>query len=132
MARDFVKARRVGDSMVVTLTASILAALSLEEGDRLLLETDGKGRLVMSKEEGMPEVTTKELELEIEILQKRKFAKEKERARAVTHHNRGGHPDFDDDGVMELVMADLNLEIAELDAELAEKRLELFRLGRVG
>ena len=49
MAQDEVKARRVGDSVVVTIPKPILVAADTREGDMLRLEVLADGNVIVKK-----------------------------------------------------------------------------------
>src|SRR5947209_12563145 len=69
--RDFVKVREVAGSIVVTLPQLILEPIGLRVGDRVLLEAAPPRRIMITKE-GEAMQSTARLELEIDLLEKRK------------------------------------------------------------
>lgn len=131
MIRDQVKARRVGDSLVLTLTKPVVKETGIAEGDSLMLETVSQGRIIISKE--VETVTTaRKVELELEILRKRQSALREEIKLAVVEYNKNMptvHPGIDDQDLMELSMQEFHWDQANLDVAISEKRLELFELG---
>ena len=66
-----VKARRVGDSVVITLAKAILEETGITDGDSLLLEALAEGRILIAKEEKVMSIP-KKLGLELEVLKGRK------------------------------------------------------------
>jgi antitoxin component of MazEF toxin-antitoxin module len=73
VARDILKVRKVGGTLVVTLTQGVLEQVRLDEGGRVLIEALPPRRILISKE--VPNMTsTHRIELEIQILEaKSKF-----------------------------------------------------------
>ena len=128
--RAIVKIRRVSQSLVVTLTQSLVGEVGLQEGDRVLIEAAPPRRIIISKEEkSVP--NTRRVELELEVLEGRKAALEADVSFKVKQHNLSMpvQEDVVDDGdIMELTFARLNYELAKLNAEIAKKRLGLFEL----
>lgn len=51
MIRDIVKVRKVGGTIVVTLTQALLGSLDIEQGDRLMLEVVSSTELKVTKED---------------------------------------------------------------------------------
>jgi len=128
--RDIVKVRKVGDTLVVTLTQAILQSVELEEGDRLLLEASPPRRVTIIKEvETMPTVRRAELELEVLTCKRDALAAQ---AHFVADQNNLSMPveaGMDDQYVVQLTMAQLSRDIANNAVDIAEKNLELFDLG---
>ncbi len=127
--REIIKVRRVGGTLVVTLTQGILEQVSMSEGDRVLIEALPPKRILVSKEE--PKMTnTKRLELEIESLEAQRKVVESDIEYKVRQHNTGMacEPGIDDDSIMSLAMGQLALDRDKLSAEIAKRRLELFDL----
>ena len=56
--RAIVKVRRSSCSVVVTLTAQVLAASGLKEGDRVIITVEEPGKLTLNKEESNGTVHT--------------------------------------------------------------------------
>ena len=114
--------------MVVTLSHPILADSDLGEGDQLLLETDGKSRVIITKEAAMEQISTKRLELEIEILERKRDVTSARVEERIKEWSGNYTPQGFDDSLMGWEMAKRKLEIAEFDAGIAEKRLQIFDL----
>ena len=133
MVKDNVRARKVGESLVVTLTKPVLDKTGIAAGDQLLLETITNGRVIVRKEPpSMP--ATQSVELELEVLKKRQAALQAEVEYVVAQHNNSmpsHHPWVDDENIMEGQMKYMRWEIAKLDTAIAEKRLELYEIGGV-
>ena len=131
MVRDSVRARKVGGSLVVTLTKPVLDEIGVKEGDALLLDTIGNGRLIIGKEAPMTIVVEK-VARELDILIKKRAALEAETDYIVFQHNNSmptAHPGVEDDQIMEGTMKAHRWENAKLDTAVAEKRLELLEVG---
>jgi antitoxin component of MazEF toxin-antitoxin module len=122
-----VKVRRVGQTLVVTLTQEVLRQVPLVEGDRVLIEPLPPRRIILSKEEKtMP--TTKRLELELGVLKSKLKSKESSLTFLETQHNLD-MPVEDaatDDKVFELTMRQLVRDRDQVAMEIAEKELSLF------
>ncbi len=73
--REIVKVREVAGSVVITLPQSVLSPIALAPGDRVLVEAAPPRRLVITKE-GQTMHSTVRLELEIDLLQKKRAALE--------------------------------------------------------
>jgi antitoxin component of MazEF toxin-antitoxin module len=127
--RDIVRVRKVGDSLVVTLTQAVLSAVEISEGDRLMLEPSPPHRIILSKER-KASTSTKRLDLEIDILQKKHAALESEMEYAMAQYKHDMPVDHyvSDSSGMEVTMRQLQYKRDQVDADLAEKRLELFDL----
>ena len=129
MARDVVKVRKVGETIVVTLTQAILGAVDIEEGDRLIIEAVPPRRVIITKEvETMP--STHRLELEVEALEAHKYALEQQAHFVALQNNYSMpvEPGMEDRDVVALTMAQLSRDIARTGSELAQKRLDIFDL----
>ncbi len=129
MARDILKVRKVGGTLVVTLTQSILEQISLAEGDRVLIEALPPKRILISKEEPvMP--NARRTELEIAALEARKQALDSDLTYKAYQHNHSMpcEEDMRDQDVAMLTMYNLEHQRDSLAAEIAQKRLELFEL----
>ena len=129
MARDIVTVRKVGGTLVVTLTQGVLAKVEIKAGDKVLIEAAPPKRIIISKEEDqMP--TTKRTELELDLLEKQKAALHSEMQFAITQHNLGMpvEPGMEDDSILKLRVGQLEHESNKVDLEIARKRLELFDL----
>lgn len=127
--REIIKVRKVGGTLVVTLTQGVLEEVSLSEGDRVLIEALPSKRILISKEE-VKMSNTRRLELEIEVLETQKTVVESDMRYKVCQHNSGMpcEPGMEDDNIMALAMHELTLDRDKLAADIAKKRLELFEL----
>jgi antitoxin component of MazEF toxin-antitoxin module len=127
MARDILKVRKVGGTLVVTLTQGVLEQVPLDEGDRVLIEALPPRRILISKE--APNMangqSTRRLELEIEILEAKRDSFDSQVSAAVAEYNIGGTIDSD---VLDSHVKSLNAERDKVAVELAEKKLEIFDL----
>ncbi|MCB9385871.1 MAG: AbrB/MazE/SpoVT family DNA-binding domain-containing protein [Bryobacterales bacterium] len=129
MAREIVKARRVGQSLVITLPLPILEVIAIQEGDRVMVETDGTKRLIVRKEEERMKNTSRRLELEIDLLEARKKALDADADFKMEQWNRSTPVQADapqDDDSMALTMRELNLRTAKLARAIAKRRLALY------
>lgn len=125
-----VKARRVGGSVVVTLTKAILEETEISDGDSLLLETLAEGRILIAKEEKLVSIPRK-LELQLEVLKGRKNTIEAEMELAVHEHNSSmptAHPGIEDNAIMEGSVREWTWELRKVELEIAQKQLQLFEL----
>jgi antitoxin component of MazEF toxin-antitoxin module len=125
-----VKARRVGDSVVITLTKPILEKTEISDGDSLLLEALAEGRILIAKEEKTVSIP-KKLELELEVLKGRKDAIQAEMELAVHEHNNSmptAHPGIEDDIIMEGSVREWTWQLRNVELEIAQKKLQLFEL----
>ena len=119
---DQVKARRVGDSVVITLTKSILEETGISDGDTILLEALAKGRILIAKEEKAVSIP-KKLELELEVLKVCKDTIQAEMELAVHEHNTSmptAHPGIEDDGIMEGSVREWTWELRKVELEIAQ------------
>ena len=129
--RDRVKVRKVGGSLIITLTKSVAEEMDVSEGDSLMMETLNNQRIMLIKEaDDMP--ATQTVELELEVLERRKAAIEAETALAIHEYSNSMptvHPYIGDETIMESTMRQWRWEIAKLDTSIAKKRLQLFEIG---
>lgn len=127
--RDFLKLREVAGSVVVTLPRPILDPIGLQPGDRVLVEAAPPRRIVITKESATMQ-STERLELEIEVLQKRRQAVESDLAYKKSQHERSMPCDegMSDPDVAFLIMSGLARDRDRLDSEIARKRLEMHDL----
>jgi antitoxin component of MazEF toxin-antitoxin module len=130
--RDIVKVRKVGETLVVTLTQTILAEVQLTEGDRVLLEPVAPRRIILTKEEKAVS-NTHRTQLEIDVLEQRQRALDSEIEFVIAQNNlnmpiEGGMGESD---VVELRLKQLTWEREKIAVQLSEKRLELFDLQGV-
>jgi hypothetical protein len=129
MARDIVKLRKVAGSMVVSIPQSVLSEMRISEGDRFLIESVSATRLLITKEmKDMPNV--QKAELELVVLQAKKAAHESTGESLCWQHNNSMEldPRLADEHIFELEMLERRRQAAELDVEIARKRLEIFEL----
>lgn len=129
MARDIIKVRKVGDTLVVTLTQATLSQVPFKEGDRILIEAVPPKRIVISREEE-PTGNTRRVELELKVLESKKAAFESEMnfVIAQNNHNMPVEPGMGEDDLVDLRLKQLVYERDKVDVEIAQKRLELFDL----
>jgi len=125
--REIVKVRTVAGSVVVSLPQSILAPVGIKAGDRVVVEASPPRRLIISKE-GKTMTTTQRLELEIDLLEKRKKALSSNLQYKERQYNSSMPCDegMSDDSVAILIMSELVRDRDKLDVEIAEKKLELY------
>lgn len=127
--RDIVKVRKVGETLVVTLTQAILSEVDLQEGDRVVIEPVPPKRIIITKEEKTM-VNTQRATLEIDVLEQKKRAMESEMEFVIAQNNLNipMEPGMGESDLVELRLKQLQWERDKVDAQLAEKRLELFEL----
>jgi antitoxin component of MazEF toxin-antitoxin module len=128
VAREILKVRKVGGTLVVTLTQAVLEQISLGEGDRVLIEALPPRRILISKEQTIVPATYR-VELELGVLEAKKKAADSEITLQKARDQTIG-------GMLEAsnvlhppVLFELEHKRDLLDAEIAQKRLELFELG---
>jgi len=129
LARDVVKVRKVGETLVVTLTQTILGAVDIGEGDRCILEAVPPRRVIVTKEvELMP--STQRLELELMALEARQHALEQQAVFVGKQHNYSMPVEegMNEPSIVDLTITQLNRDIAQTASEIAYKRVELFDL----
>lgn len=134
MNQETVKARKVGDSIVMTLPKSILKATDFSDGDSLIVRTEGAGFLsVRKKEDKMSQL--KEAKMELKILRMRLKTLDVERDLA-RHEYRNGtptrHPGIEWPELMEGTMKEWHLNECEIKLEIAQKELAIYRMGGLG
>lgn len=124
-----VEVRRVGGTLVVTLTQSVLEDVQLAEGDRVLIEALPPKRILISREEKMM-TNTRRLELEIAALEAKQKAIESDIEYKHYQRQQGMPCDvgMDDDSIAGLALHQLRHERDQIAANVAQKRLELFEL----
>ncbi len=124
VARDILKVRKVGGTLVVTLTQAVLEQIPLEEGDRVLIEALPPRRILISREEiSMP--STRRIELELQVLKARSASFDSQIAAAVAEYNTHSAIDGDE---LECFVRNMRGEQGKVDVTIAEKELELFEL----
>ena len=127
MVRDMAKLRNVGGTLVVTLTQAILNSVDMGDGDRLLLEAIPPHRVMITKEvETMP--SSRRVELELEVLKRRRYALDKQAEFVVDQNNLNMpcEPGMDEPSIVQLTLSQFNRDRANLDVEIAQKELEQF------
>src|SRR5580704_14888281 len=127
--RETVKVRSVAGSLVVSLPQSILEPVGFKEGDRVVVEAAPPRRLVITKE-GKTMTSTQHLEMEIDLLEKKKTAAESDLRYKERQYN-GNMPceaGMTDNDVAFLILMSIVRDRDRLDVEIAEKRLELYNL----
>jgi antitoxin component of MazEF toxin-antitoxin module len=127
--RDIVKVRKVGETLVVTLTQSILSEVDLVEGDRVVIEPVPPKRIIITKEEKTV-VNTQRACLEIDVLEQKKRAMESEIEFVIAQNNLNipVEPAMDQSDIVELRLKQLVWDRDKIDVQLAEKKLEMFDL----
>jgi hypothetical protein len=128
--RDIVKVRKVGQTLVVTLTQGLLSEVPLQEGEKVLLEALPPNRITISREVASP-ANTRRIELELEVLENEKAALDSDIDFKIAQNNLNMpcEPGMDDGSIVELTLKQLTHRRDQLDVEIAKKRLELFDLG---
>jgi antitoxin component of MazEF toxin-antitoxin module len=127
--RETVKVRSVAGSLVVSLPQSVLEPVGLKEGDRVIVEAAPPRRLVITKE-GKTMTSTQHLEMEIDLLEKKKKATESDLRYKARQYN-GNMPceeGMSDNDVAFLILMSIERDRDLLDVEIAEKRLELYTI----
>jgi antitoxin component of MazEF toxin-antitoxin module len=125
--RETVKVRSVAGSLVVSLPQSILEPVGFKEGDRVIVEAAPPRRLVITKE-GKTMTSTQQLEMEIDLLEKKKTATESDLRYKSRQYNDSMpcEPGMEDNDVAFLMLMSIERDRDRLDVEIAEKRLELY------
>jgi antitoxin component of MazEF toxin-antitoxin module len=125
--REIVKIRSVAGSLVVSLPQSVLEPVGLRDGDRVVVEAAPPRRLVITKE-GATLTSIEHLELEIDLLEKKKSAIESDLSykRRQYDHNTPCEKGMDDSDIAILMMMELGRDRDRLDVEIAQKRLDLY------
>jgi antitoxin component of MazEF toxin-antitoxin module len=129
VAREILKVRKVGGTLVVTLTQAVVEQISLGEGDRVLIEALPPKRILISKEEPvMPSI--RRVELELGVLQARYDALDSESDYVITQNNLSMpcEPGMSDPDIVMLRLKQLTTERDKIAIDIAQKRLELFEL----
>ena len=131
MIQTTVKARRVGDSTVMTLPRTVLEATGINDGDSLLLQAGESGFLSVRKESDKV-AKSEEATMELAVLQRKLGVLEAETELAMTEHNNSMptlHPGIDDPTMMEGYTKELQFKRSKVQLEIAEKELEIYRMG---
>ncbi len=125
--RETVKVRAVAGSLVVSLPQSVLEPVGLKEGDRVIVEAAPPRRLVITKE-GNTMTSTQHLEMEIDLLEKKKTAVESDLRYKERQYN-GNMPcelEMEDNDAAVLTLMSIVRDRDRLDVEITEKRMELY------
>ena len=124
---DFSRYRIVAGSLVVSLPQSVLEPIGLKEGDRVILEPVPPRRLIITKE-GESMASTQHLEMEIDLLNKKKTAIESDLRYKERQYSSNMPCDsgMSDKEVATLIMFGLARDHDQLDVELAERRIQLY------
>ena len=127
--REIVKVRKVAGSVVVSLPASVLEPVGIKAGDRVVVEAAPPQRLILTKE-GRTMTSTERLEMEIDLLEKRKQAIESDLAYKGYQHNSSMpcEKGMDDSSVAGLILYELSRDSDQLAVDIAEKKLALYDL----
>ena len=121
MAQVTVKARKVGDSVVMTLPTRILKATGFREGDSMVLETSGQGFLSVRKENDQVS-RLQDLRLQLEV------ARAEYELKDIEGQYVGRMGDFD-----EATLYRLGVERSQANLSVKKLELEVFRIsGEVG
>ena len=131
MVQVTVKARKVGDSVVMTLPTRILTATGFKEGDSLLLETNRAGFLSVQKEYDKVS-NLKEAKMELEILRRKLEVVNAEADLAVSEYNNSMptvHPGVTDSDIMEGFMKEMNFKRSKVQLKIAKKELAIYQVG---
>jgi antitoxin component of MazEF toxin-antitoxin module len=127
--REIVKLRTVAGSVVVSLPQSVLEPIGLKAGDRVVVEAAPPRRLIVTRE-GSTMTSTARLELEIDLLEKKKAAIDSDLKYKQEQYNKNMPCDegMNDNDVAVLVFHELIRDQDRLDVEIAEKRIALYDL----
>lgn len=131
MIRSTVKVRRVGDTLVVTLTKAVVEETGMTVGDSLILETLNNSRILVRKE-SVVSTPLLRLELELKVLQKHlgELLAESRLAEYEANNNMPTkHPGIEDPAIMPLFEREMHWDLAKCEREIAEKELEIFEAG---
>ena len=115
--------------MVVSLPQSVLEPVGLKAGDRVIVEAAPPRRLIITKE-GATMTSTARIELEIELLERKKAAIDSGLSYKQEQYNKNMPCDegMGDNDVAVLVFHELIRDRDRLDVEIAEKRITLYDL----
>lgn len=119
----------VAGSVVVSLPASVLDPVGIKPGDRVIVEAAPPRRLIITKE-GKTMTSTQRLDLELELLEKRKRAIDSDIRYKAKQHNDSMPTDegMDDPSVAMLILTGLERDSDRLAVEIAEKKLVQYDL----
>ena len=129
LMRDILKVREVAGSVVVTLPKPILDPIGLRPGDRVLVEAAPPRRIVITKE-GATMQSTARLELEIDLLEKRRQALESDLAYKKRQYDDSMpcEEGMSDPDVAVLMLFSVARDGDRIDSEIAQKKLEMYDL----
>jgi antitoxin component of MazEF toxin-antitoxin module len=127
--REIVKVRMVAGSLVVSLPQTVLEPVGITAGDRVIVEAAPPRRLIITKE-GSTMTSTAHLELQIDLLEKKKQAIESDLQYKAHQWNKGMPTEagMDDQDVAFAIMYELERNRDRLGAEIAERKMELYDL----
>ncbi len=125
--REIVKVRTVAGSIVVSLPQSVLDPVGIKAGDRVIVEAAPPRRLIITKE-GKTMTSAERLELEIDLLKKKKNALQSDIEYKESQYNKSMpcEEGMQDNDVAILMMSQLVRDRDRLDVEIAEKKLRLY------
>ena len=126
-----VKARKVGDSVVMTLPKTVLESAGFIEGDSLLLETKAPGFLSVRKENDKM-ATLKEAEMELAVLRRKLEVVNSEIKLAGTEYKHSmptRHPGIDDPTMMEAYTNEFSFRQSKIQLKIARKELAIYRMS---
>jgi antitoxin component of MazEF toxin-antitoxin module len=125
--REIVKVRTVAGSIVVSLPQSILDPIGIKAGDRVIVEAAPPRRLIITKE-GRTMTSAERLELEIDLLEKKKNALQSDIQYKESQYNNSMpcEEGMQDNNVAILMMSQLVRDRDRLDVEIAERKLQLY------
>lgn len=127
--REIVKLRKVAGSMVISIPQSILFETQIVEGDRVLIECITGTRLMLTKEgKNMPNVQRAELELAVLQAQKEAHISSAEYLVWQRDNPTVCSTSLLSSDILHQQMLERKREAADLEVEIAKKRLEIFEL----
>ena len=123
------KVRSVAGSLVVSLPQSVLEPVGFKEGDRVVVEAAPPRRLIVTKE-GVAMTSTEHLDMEIDLLEKKKKAIESDLRYKEHQYNKNipCEPGLEESDTAFAILMELVRDRDKLDVEIAEKRIELYNL----
>ena len=131
MVKSAANARRVGDSLVITLKKPVVDEAGIAEGDSLVMEVVRKGQIILMKQ-SLEVDPTELLKLELEVLKKQRESLEAQFNMATFEHNVGFgvfYRGVDDETNYTGYQLQFVMKRKDFDAEIAEKEVELMKLG---
>jgi antitoxin component of MazEF toxin-antitoxin module len=129
VVREIVKLRTLAGAVVVSLPQSVLEPVGLKAGDRVVVEAAPPRRLIVTKE-GNTMTSTARLELEIDLLDKKRAAIDSDLVYKQEQHNKDTpcEPEMTDSDLIGLVFYKHTRDRDRIEVEIAEKRIELYDL----